>query len=291
MKTYDLAFSLGSSCGTSQALRAAGLQYASFPLDWVGIPEIGLAVESVVSEFEKWFEAEDLDLYTVCHTTGFLTRLYLHRKTRAIFSHEFSDFVPFSQSYPPVRATYDRRIARFNKEFAKAKRILGVWSELATHGSPGFDVYRKALVDLRAKRPDAQIDLVCFYEDPEAVEPKVVLEEEGLTVVAANYRKMDGKVVAHFQDWAQFVKFFAGRYAVSDPRSDGEKKAFVAAGKQNSSLRWGPDKTPFRRWLNKHAYKTFRSLEGYLQRKGLIHKDVSFWCWDEIRAEAEGAAK
>ena len=293
MKTYDLIFSLGSSCGTSQALRAAGLQYASFPLDWVGVPEIGLSAQSVVTDFTDWFEAKDLDLYTVCHTVGFMTRLYLHRRTRMIFSHEFSDFLPFAKTYPKVRATYERRIARFNRDFASAGRILAVWAELATHGAPSFDVYRRALADLRAKRPDGEVDLLCFVEDPEAKEPRTVLEEDGLTVVAADYREMDGTFVAHYQNWSQFVKTFKtlGLH-VPDPRTDDEKRRHEQGDKDVGKLKWGPDKTPFRRWLNKHAYKTFRTLEGHLQRKGFVQKDISFWCWPEIRREAErGGAK
>ena len=32
---YDFVFSLGQACTCSMTLRHAGLQFASFPLDWV----------------------------------------------------------------------------------------------------------------------------------------------------------------------------------------------------------------------------------------------------------------
>ena len=62
MKSYDLAFSLGFSCGTTQALRAAGLQFASFPLDWVGVPSLAVSVRAVEGGFAHWLEADDLKL-------------------------------------------------------------------------------------------------------------------------------------------------------------------------------------------------------------------------------------
>ena len=51
MKEYDLAFSLGSSCGVSQALRAAGLQFASYPLDWLGSRDVRRVAKVVAGNF------------------------------------------------------------------------------------------------------------------------------------------------------------------------------------------------------------------------------------------------
>ena len=63
MKEYDLAFSLGSSCGVSQALRAAGLQFASYPLDWLGSRDVRRVAKVVAGNFEKLFG----DLYIGQH--------------------------------------------------------------------------------------------------------------------------------------------------------------------------------------------------------------------------------
>ena len=49
MKTYDFIFSLGASCAVSMSLRDAGLQFASFPFDWIGSPGLLHEVEMVES--------------------------------------------------------------------------------------------------------------------------------------------------------------------------------------------------------------------------------------------------
>ncbi len=291
MKEYDLAFSLGSNCGVSQAMRSVGLQFASYPLDWAAVKDIGAGVRSVVTGFDRWFEAEDLDLFTVCHSVGFLTRIYLNRRTAIGFSHEFGDFEPFAKAYPIVRKTYARRIERFMETLLKSRRILAVWAELPTHGRPDDAVFREALAALRAKCPDARVDLVAFYESPGCTSPKVVLEEDGLSVVAADYRKMDGDVIAHYVDFSQYAHYLAANVRVPDRRTAEEKNAFASYDSKIKSIRWGLDKSPFRRRINQWAYKLFRILEGILRRRGLVHGDVSFWFWEDIRREAEGGAK
>ena len=40
MKAYDFIFGLGAGCSVSQSLRDAGLQFASYPLDWIAAPGI-----------------------------------------------------------------------------------------------------------------------------------------------------------------------------------------------------------------------------------------------------------
>ena len=50
---YDLVFSLGQLCACSQALRTANLQFASYPLDWVGGSPIEVCASLVASRFEN----------------------------------------------------------------------------------------------------------------------------------------------------------------------------------------------------------------------------------------------
>ena len=130
MKEYDLAFSLGFSCGTSQALRAAGMQFASYPLDWLGSRDIRRVVKVVAGNFEKWFEKEDFQLVDVWHSTGFDTRAYLNTRTGLGFSHEFSDFVPFDESFPKIRETYGRRVQRFLECADASRKMLAVFLEM-----------------------------------------------------------------------------------------------------------------------------------------------------------------
>ena len=47
MKEYDFIFSLGANCAVSMALRDVGLQFASYPFDWIGSPGLMAEVEMV----------------------------------------------------------------------------------------------------------------------------------------------------------------------------------------------------------------------------------------------------
>ena len=42
-------------------------------------------------------------------------------------------------------------------------------------------------------------------------------------------------------------------------------------------MRWGPDKSRFRRWLNKHLYKTYRSVERILVDRNLVQREGPLW--------------
>ena len=277
MKEYDLAFSLGFSCGTSQALRAAGLQFASYPLDWTGSPGVLASARLVAADFAGWFEAEDLELVDVRHGAGFCTRCYRNRKTGLGYSHEFSDFQPFDESYPKVRRTYDRRVERFVECAAKSRRILVVYMELPIRGRAAeADIVsaRRVLVD---KFPGADVDLVYVCVEPGRERPELGELAPGVSIAGYDYRKFDDGEVTHFIDWERLVPLLKANFRVVDMRSAEEKRAFATYGKMSGDLRWGPDKGRFRRWLNKHLYKTYRSIERILVGRGLVQKEGPLW--------------
>jgi len=286
MKTYDFVFSLGFSCGTSQALRAADIQFASYPLDWVGVHDILCGVRAIETDFADWMNAEDMMLTDVRHGAGFMTRAYVNERTGMGFSHEFSDFEPFNQSLPKIRGSYEHRSARFCETLRQAKRILAVWVEPPMNLRPDVADYRKALSRLRAKCPGAEVDLTVFVETPGCVAPRDLNSDDGLTVVAADYRKMEKGALSHYVDFMQFASYLTAHATMPDPRTDDERKSYVGNMKMIASLRWGPDKSRFRRWLNQHAYKLFRSLERILQKRGLIHEEGPFWFWEDTRRAA-----
>ena len=277
MKEYDIAFSLGFSCGTSQALRAAGLQFASYPLAWTGSPDISTGVRQVVDDFAGWFEAGDLELVDVRHGAGFCTRCYRNRKTKIGYSHEFSDFHPFEESYPRVRRTYERRVERFVECVAKSRRILAVYMELPTRGRAAeADIVsaRRLLMD---KFPGAEIDLLYASVEPGRESPELCELAPGVSVAGYDYRKFDGGEITHFIGWERLVPLLKANFRVADTRSAEEKRAFATYGKMSADLRWGEGKSLFRRCLNKHLYKTYRSIERILVDRGLVQKEGPLW--------------
>ncbi len=70
--TYDLAIPLGEACSATQVLRAAGLQYLSFPYDWIGTSEteterakhdLVTRATQLASRFDGWLKPEDFTFF------------------------------------------------------------------------------------------------------------------------------------------------------------------------------------------------------------------------------------
>ena len=277
MKEYNLAFSLGFSCGTSQALRAAGLQFASYPLDWVGSPGILTSARLVAEDFAGWFEAEDLEIVDVRHGAGFCTRCYRNRKTNVGYSHEFSDFFPFEETYPKVRGTYDRRVERFLAAAGKSRRILAVYMEIPFRKCAAKEDLLSARRILAERFKEAEVDLLYVCVEESVGRPSVKELAPGVFVAGFDYRKYDNGEITHFIDWGPLVALLKENFSVADCRTAEEKAKFATYDRESRDLRWGPDKSRFRRWLNKHAYKTYRTLESLLIKKGLVQREGPLW--------------
>ena len=277
MKNYDFIFPLGFSCGATQALRAAGLQFASYPLDWVGSPGIVQSAQLVADGFEGWLEADDLKLWDVRHGPGFNTRIYRNQKNGFGFSHEFSDFFPFAATYPKVRETYDRRSRRFLERFEAAKKVLAVYMEIPFRKCPDVAQIAEGRRLLRLKAPSAEIDMLVFYAEPGVRVPEVRSETEGITLVACDYRKFDEGEITHFVEYELLVPYLKANYTITDTRTDEDRKTYEAILKNNDTWRWGVGKSRLRQWWNQRVYKLYRGLEKYLQKRNLIDKEGPLW--------------
>ena len=281
MKNYDFIFPLGFSCGATQALRAAGLQFASYPLDWTGSPGIVQSAQVVADGFKGWLEADDLKLWDVRHGPGFNTRIYRNSKNGFGFSHEFSDFFPFAETYPKVRATYDRRSERFLARYTSAKKVLAVYMEIPFRKCPDVAQIEEARRLLKMKAPAAEIDMLVFYAEPGVQTPEVRSEADGITVVACDYRKFDEGEVTHFVEYGLLVPFLKSNYSIADTRTAEDRQAYKAVLKGNDTWRWGMGKSRFRQWWNHRVYKLYRGLEKYLQKHDLIEKEGPLWFVDK----------
>lgn len=290
MKEYDLAFSLGSSCGVSQALRAAGLQFASYPLDWLGSRDVRRIAKVVAGNFEKWFEKEDFQLVDVWHGAGFGTRAYLNTRTDLGFSHEFRDFVPFDESFPKIHETYERRVERFLKCADSVRRMLAVFMELPVVLRAPVEALAEARRTLMERFPKAEVDLLYVGVEPGKKVPELAEVAPGVMTADYDYRKIEGGETLHYVEWGPLAAFLKANFQVPDPRTEEEKRRYSRFEKVSGDMRWGPDKSRFRRWLNKHMYKTYRSVEQVLIRRGLVEKEGPFWFWPDLR-EGKGAGK
>ena len=275
MKEYDFIFSLGATCAVSQSLRDAGLQFASYPFDWIGSPGLLRNVEMVESHFANWFEKEDLKLWDVRHEEGAVQRVYKNMRTSFGFPHEFTNAFTFEDGYDEAKAKYDRRIERFYRDVRSARRALGIYLEAATRLRLSDDAIADAHKRLSAQFPDTSLDLLYFCEDPSHRDVRIVSESGGVTVASADYAKFLDGVPMHTVDRTEIVKFIRENFTVAGHDIAGEKARYEAEQKRLRKKHWGQGRCT--QWINRKLFKTYRRLQDYLIGQKLLPGDRPCW--------------
>ena len=127
LRKFDLIFSLGEACSSSETLRRYLLQVESYPFDWLyGSDFIGRCV-ILANDFENLIEKKDLEY---AHEVRSIKCVAYHNKTNNItFNHDFLKELSFDEAYEQVKQKYDRRIARLLKNIENSKDVLVVWLE------------------------------------------------------------------------------------------------------------------------------------------------------------------
>ena len=271
MKTYDMAFSMGFSCGGTMALRRAGLQFVSYPLDWIGSPGIVASAKMISSDFAHWFEKEDLQLVAV-RGGSFQNNVYWNRRTHFGFPHDFPRFFRFEEKFDETAAKYTRRVRRFLADLGAARTVLVVYIERPINPTvPDADLAETKRL-LEAKFPQVKFDLIYFHLPTDnAVEPYAErMVADGITAVACDYKRLDHGEVSHAICADVPSKYIAERFAVPDHRT-AEEKAAYAKGKQERRRR------QFGGRLNELKYRLYRKLEEELQEKGIVPRDFPLW--------------
>jgi len=276
VKTYDIAFSCGFSCGITQALREVGMQFTSFPFDWTATPSFPKAARMVATDFAHWMDRDDLELIDVRHS-GINKRIYLNRRTGFGFIHDFSLFVEPEAAYAAESAKYARRIERLKKALSSAKRVLAVGVEWPI--LPPLTVATlaetKRMFETRYK--NASFDIVYFHAVDGATEAKVESDANGVTVVGCEYRKyLPGGVLHHEIDNAQIAAYLRANFAVPDTRSTEAKARYEAEWKRQDAARWH-GRNAFEAFVNRTAFRQYRKLEKFLVRKGLVPPEPQYW--------------
>lgn len=143
------------------------IRTASLPFDWIGREPNGLAVavRLICDGFKGFLEKEALEPRPNRHRPNIDDRetdYYLDRGTGMLVYHDFPAGVPLDESYPSVRAKYDRRIARMYRMLDGAKRVLLVYHTPMEH--PSDEEMGRQLGQMRARFPGKRIDLLVIEE-------------------------------------------------------------------------------------------------------------------------------
>ena len=187
-ESFDFVCSLGSSCLCATALRDAGLRFSSGPFDWLYGPPLKNRVDTVVGDFAGWFESEDFEF--VGNPEKFEHDSYANRRTGYTFPHEFDLGRPFAESYPGVRAKYDRRIARFYERIRASRRVLFVWLENPlVDDRPSDDEVAASHKALSEKFPGVQVELLVVDRAPDDAGVHGLVRHDGYWRATCPYRR------------------------------------------------------------------------------------------------------
>lgn len=255
---YDFIFSIGSACSCTEALRAAGLQFASFPFDWITVRDrsgdVRHKADAICCEFRDWFERED---FSYAGTKPWHLRdFYRNGKTGIVFNHDFPKGVPFSDSYPIARAKYDRRIRRLYRCIESSESVLLVRIDRPDQEFPAtVEDCTYARTRLSEKFPEVRFDvlfLTCAAGVP--YERRLETVSDGMVRMAFDYRSTAPDAQPHSPDMARLVSLLRERYSVRDYRTDGERAA-ERARKRLAKYRRFESENAFRYALNNLCLK------------------------------------
>lgn len=167
-RTYDFVCGIGHYCVTANYLKRHYLRIASGPFDWHAQGQDALLanVRLIENDFAGFLRREALtpipDTPDAVNTTD--KDFYKDEGNDISLFHDFPRGVPLNESYPIVRAKYDRRIARFYK-LARSGATLLVYHTRTDHVTD--DVLKEAVARLRAKL-SPEVDLLVVEWDKTA---------------------------------------------------------------------------------------------------------------------------
>ena len=275
-KVYDLAFSLGFSCGGTDALRNAGLQFASYPLDWIGAPSVLASAGMIVRRFDGWLQKEDLELFDVRY--GKMNRrVFRNRRTGYGFPHDFPVGSTLEEAYPEVARKYARRIDRFLQEFSAAKRVLMIYIDRPINARAADAELVEARRILAEAYPQAEIDLIYFYIDGSEGGFRETPVASGVTAVACDYRKYLGKEISHEVAYRKIAGYLGGVAEVIDRGSEAERTAYSEKHAENKRTRFSAGGSFWTAKLAKIEYRLYRRLERRLIAAGVLPPERPLW--------------
>lgn len=267
-RKYDLAISVGGACSTTEAMRAAGLQWATLPLDWSGGPTFREKAELINADFARWLTKSGLHPLPA---VKFSREIYMKDDVLGYtFNHDFSFGVPFDEDYERVKAKFDRRIRRMYDLIDSSKRVLLVWIGVPISKDVPLEDFAYAQELFRRKWPDKQFDvLYSEHVDGVAFEKRTEREENGIRHVEFDYRKREEGNGEWLADVGRLTAWLASEYEVRDYRTADEKRAWKRRQRQTRYAHYHANGFLDFIWT-KMEYKLFRHLGKGLSERGIV---------------------
>ena len=178
MRKYDLIVPLGNFCLPSHWLRESGLQFVSYPFDWVGTDDVAVFVKYLENHFQGFFPKD----YLESNNTIVGTHVgYVDKKNKVLFFHCIDKDIPFDEAYTKANAMFGRRIERLYQNIAQAKKILFFNACYKTYVQHKPE---EILAMLQKIFPDKDISLLQLNLAPEF--DGVSVHEDGKNIIVYN---------------------------------------------------------------------------------------------------------
>lgn len=267
VRKYDLVFSLGAACACTECLRGAGLQFSSFPFDWLFGSTLPRRTDILVDGCDRWLRLEELE--HVFSATAIRTEAYRNNATDITFNHDFPAGVPLEESIAGVREKYDRRFARLRGLIARGGHVLAVYVTPPPKGvPPTADEAAYCRRRLSERFPGTAFD-VLVLRPGESAAPQVERPSEGVTFAAFDYRSRTDTTGANPVDRDRVIGFLKDLgLSARDYRSAAERRRHRAAQRAKDYRRFGATNVFGYLWT-KWQYKLYAHLLKRLGRKGL----------------------
>lgn len=244
-KTYDLCFGIGEACMTSQALREAGLQFASYPFDWVGSNNPLKCVELLTSSFDDFLNRENFQYHGRNAENG----MGQYRNVRTEFGHphDFADKpVIDNVMYRTFFDKYTRRIARLTEQLTKLKRVFMFCVCMPDTPKRNAEELQKIRATILAKYPHLDLDFLVIQCDS-----AIPLEKKRLSVLSEGV--------------------YETRFEYSDPRTRVNISKLILALKE-----FGISAVDYRSQTEKAAYESRKNREKAKDCKRINPKYIKY---------------
>ncbi len=268
-KSFDLVFSLGYDCNASLALRKAGLQFRSYPFDWLTNAPLSSRAALLAGGFDGFLESpsslEDLGAATF-DRFGEKHRVVRDRATALEFRHDFPLGTDVVSGLEPISEKYRRRSERLISEIEKAGSVLAVWCVGFRHPDLTLEELEAARNVLAGRFGDKVRVLGIAHAEasgsgfPEFSPSGVALARIPCGGVTAQGFEVSIRPVA---------KFLAAGLSVADPRTVEEKRAHRALERRRTYMKYGA-RGPFDLIWKRMLFRMKRAHVKRLQKRGLL---------------------
>ena len=222
---FDLVFGLGGACSCSWALRAAKLQFASYPFDWVARVDLRGRTQIVADDFKNWLIKDQM--WFESWTQSYNNDIYHNRVTGIGFNHDFPKGVPIEESFAQVQEKYRRRIERLYADIRRSRKVLIVWIGFPGGDPVPDDHIEFCLKTFRGKFPGVEFRMLVF-ECVSGISERRMRRETGESYERRSFDYEDhSKKGNRFQVRMRALRRQLRDIDVVDPRTPEQKRAYA----------------------------------------------------------------